>query len=50
MAADNTYPHRVERRAETELEHSLFREREARREVSRILESISDAFFAVDHE
>jgi PAS domain S-box-containing protein len=50
MAADNTYPHRVERRAETELEHSFFREREARREVSRILESISDAFFAVDHE
>jgi PAS domain S-box-containing protein len=38
------------RRAETERDHSLFREREARRELSNILESISDAFFAVDRE
>jgi PAS domain S-box-containing protein len=49
LAEDNTYSHLVERRrAETELEHSLLREREARRELSGILESINDAFFAVD--
>jgi PAS domain S-box-containing protein len=38
------------RRAETERDLSLSLEREARRELSNILESISDAFFAVDHE
>ena len=38
------------RRAETERDRSLSREREARRELSGILESISDAFFAVDRE
>src|SRR3712207_2211773 len=38
------------RRAEAERDRSLSREREARRELSGILESISDAFFAVDRE
>jgi PAS domain S-box-containing protein len=38
------------RRAETEREESLSREREARRALYSILESISDAFFAVDRE
>jgi PAS domain S-box-containing protein len=38
------------RRAERERDRSLVREREARRELAGILESISDAFFAVDRE
>ena len=38
------------RRAEAERDRSLTQEREARRELSGILESISDAFFAVDRE
>ena len=38
------------RRAETERDRFLLREREARGELSSILESISDAFFAVDRE
>ncbi|CAA9439988.1 MAG: diguanylate cyclase/phosphodiesterase (GGDEF & EAL domains) with PAS/PAC sensor(s) [uncultured Rubrobacteraceae bacterium] len=38
------------RRAEEERDLSLARERAARREASDILESINDAFFALDHE
>jgi PAS domain S-box-containing protein len=38
------------RRAERERDRSLVREREARRELASILESINDAFFAVDRE
>jgi PAS domain S-box-containing protein len=38
------------RRAERARDRSLVREREARRELTGILESISDAFFAVDRE
>jgi PAS domain S-box-containing protein len=41
----------VERyRAEQERDRSLSREREAQRELSSILESVSDAFFALDRE
>ena len=50
MAEDNEHSHLMEQRAESELEHSFLREREARRELSGILESINDAFFAVDHD
>jgi PAS domain S-box-containing protein len=38
------------RRAERERDRSLVREREAHHELSAILESINDAFFAVDEE